>query len=557
MDWMYLVYFLLGSLLFIGAKPVGRDEWNEEYTSREQTKVLQGVMALCIMLHHMGQKTCASWQPSQYVVHGLDFFVPMGYLFVGVFFFCSGLGLIRSLRTKPDYLKGFCRRRILPLAITFYLSEIIYTVIRWLVGEKMENGQFLRYLTGWYMANFNAWYVVVIVFFYLVFWASFRFCKNEGIALSLVFLFTLAYTVLGAVVGHPKAGWPAGEWWYNSIILFPLGLLFGKFEEEVTAFFRRKYWLWLVAFFAAAILLFRWSEDAVSHTWGYYGLNGPSLRVRDSLLSAGTQWLAGIAFTGTCFLLMMKVRLGNRVLAWLGSLTLELYLMHGLFVEMFGFNFHDVARSVMYIRKVPLYMAAVLACSVPAAVLFRNFRLSVTGPLVRQGAPEGKKPARTVAAKIARWVLPLLFVGLIVSIIPMSREEARVVGGLKIKPPAGYELTFSDSRMAKWVYRGSDKKPGQIVLDEEIRGYNAEKFMTVEAVMEECFWLEDREIYVNPNGVRMVRGFCMDTSVYPERRYYVECSSHMFLLSMIEDSRYYDTQDCEEAMQQTADAIRR
>ena len=62
-DWMYLVYFLLGSLLFIGAKPVGRDEWNEEYTSREQTKVLQGVMALCIMLLHMGQKICASWQP--------------------------------------------------------------------------------------------------------------------------------------------------------------------------------------------------------------------------------------------------------------------------------------------------------------------------------------------------------------------------------------------------------------------------------------------------------------------------------------------------------------
>ena len=118
MDWMYLFYFLLALLFFFGAKSTGR-EWNEEYTSLKQTKMLQGIAALGIALHHMGQKTCAPWHPSMYTVHGLDVFVPIGYMLVGLFLFCSGLGLYRSLKSKPDYLKGFFRRRILPIIIAY------------------------------------------------------------------------------------------------------------------------------------------------------------------------------------------------------------------------------------------------------------------------------------------------------------------------------------------------------------------------------------------------------------------------------------------------------
>ena len=61
---------------------------------------------------------------------------------------------------------------------------------------------------------------------------------------------------------------------------------------------------------------------------------------------------------------------------------------------------------------------------------------------------------------------------------------------------------------------------------------------------------------MNPYGIRMVRGYSSDYSEYPDRRYYVENDSTVFLLTMIEDSRYYDPADCEEAMQQVADNIR-
>ena len=364
MDWMYLFYFLLAALMFFGAGCARRGEWNEEYTSLEQTRILRGVTALGVALHHMAQKTCAPWHPQIYMVHGLDFFIPMGFMFVGVFFFCSGLGLYKSLKTKPDYLKGFFRRRILPIVIAYYLSEILYTVIRLAMGEKMDLKTVLWYLSGLHMSNFNAWYVIAIPFFYLAFWAAFRFCKKEGGAIFRVFLFTLGYTALGAFIDHQNDWWMRGEWWYNSVILFPLGLLFGKYEKRVTAFLKKGYPFWLLLSFAAVLILKRQSDWLNNNAWGYYGEWGDPLKVPHRLLSAGFEWLVAIAYTAVCFIAMMKVKPGNRALAWLGGVTLEFCLTHGIFVELFGYDFLGFADSVVYIKSVPLFIAVVLACSV-------------------------------------------------------------------------------------------------------------------------------------------------------------------------------------------------
>ncbi len=367
---MYLVYFLLGALLFFGAEGRRGKEWNEDYTSLKQTKILLGVMALGVGLHHMAQKTCAPWHQRALIVHGLDVFVPVGYLFVAVFLFCSGLGLYKSWKTKPDYLRGFPRKRILPIVVAFYLSEIIYTAVRFAVGEKMNTAQILWYLSGLRMANYNSWYVIVIPFFYLAFYFAFKYCKREGAAILWVFLFTLAYTALGACVDHQNVWWMRGEWWYNSIILFPLGLLFGRHEARITAFLKKGYWFWLILSFAAIFGLTA-LYDRADQMWGYYrdGWNSP-LKVLFRRGTAASQWLVCLAFVAFCLLLLMKVRLGNKALSLLGGVTLEFYLIHGIFVDLFGYNFADVAKSAVYIKNVPLYMLAVLGCSLPATALF-------------------------------------------------------------------------------------------------------------------------------------------------------------------------------------------
>ena len=552
MGWIYLFYFSLASLLFFRTSFAGKGAWNEEYTSLKQTRILQGISALGVVLHHMAQKTCASWVPSKYLTHGLEFFLPLGYLFVAVFLFCSGLGLYKSYREKPDYLKNFFSHRILPVIVAFYLSELLYTGIRLLVGEKMNFVRLLWYLSGLHMANTYAWYVIVIPFFYLVFWLAFRFSKRDRTAILWVFLFTLAYTVLGAITDHQDDWWMRGEWWYNSIILFPLGLLFGKTEKQVTSFFRKGYWFWLIFTLIAFLILYRESEYLVNRRWGYYGDWGDPLKVQHRLLSAGSQWLVCILYVTLWFLLMMKLQIGNKVLALIGSLSLDLYLMHGIFVECFGYRFFDMAKSVLYIRELPLYIAAVTACSFPAALLFRMLRKSGPALFMKVKGITGR-----MMQKARKILFPALFVLLIVAgVLATRKDPARVVGNLIVAAPEGYTQKYTDSRYTVWTYTGNEKKPGQLVLDTDIRGIYAQSFATAESVLNECTWLKDPELYVNPQGIRMVRGFSPDTSESPERRYYVENGSAVFLLCMIEDSRYYNPADCEEVMQKTADSIR-
>ncbi len=571
MDGMYLFYFLLGTLIFFGAKYAGRGQWNEDYTSRERTQMLRGIAALGVALHHMAQKTCGSWHPAMYRVHGLDAFLSVGYLLVGVFFFCSGLGLYRSLRSKPDYLKGFIRRRILPLVIAFYLSEIIYTLVRLGMGEKMGFVTVLWYLSGLHMANFNAWYLIVIPFFYLAFWAAFRFCKRDGAAILWVILFTLGYTVLGAFIDHQNDWWMRGEWWYNSVMLFPAGLLFGKYEQRLTARFKRGYPVRLLLSAAAAAALFLLSEWLNGHGWGYYTVWNDPMKVPHRLMSAAMQWAAALALVVFLLLLTMKVRVGNRALGWFGAASLEFYLTHGIFVELFGFNFLDTAKSLVWIKSVPLYIAAVLLCSVAASLVFGWMWRALAGLAGKKDSLNKSRPGALKRTRFwrnaeegsrhpARYFI--LGAGLLLAagclILPElfgNGENTRVMNGLVFQIPEDYTREYTDSRYAVWKYTGNDKKPGNLILDADIRDANAQAFDSAERVLEICDFLTDTDIYVNPQGIRMARGFT-DYSGSPERRYYIESGGSVVLMCMHEDEKYYDKDDCEAILLAVADGIR-
>ena len=142
-------------------------------------------------------------------------------------------------------------------------------------------------------------------------------------------------------------------------------------------------------------------------------------------------------------------------------------------------------------------------------------------------------------------LLPSLFGG---------HENVRIMSGLKFHLPEHYVQRYSDSRYAVWEYAGKDLRPGNLILDADIRDGKGRNFSTAEEVLAECDWMTDMELYVNPQGVRMVRGFA-DYSGSPERRYYIETSGSALLMCMLEDERFYSPIDCETVMLQTADSV--
>ena len=103
-----VVAYLFIVLLFWGGKNKfgKKDEFNDDFLSLEVMKSLRGFAALGVILHHISQEYFFQEEGV------LSVFVNAGAFFVSIFFFCSGYGLLKSLDTKKDYLKGFIRKRI-------------------------------------------------------------------------------------------------------------------------------------------------------------------------------------------------------------------------------------------------------------------------------------------------------------------------------------------------------------------------------------------------------------------------------------------------------------
>lgn len=199
---IFLIYPILFVSLFFEAKISKKNEWNEEAFSLSQMKAIQGFAAVCIMLHHIAQKTCAPWINKMYIRHGLDVFVPIGYWLVGIFLFCSGYGLYVSYKKKENYFKGYFKRRVLPLILAFYSTGWLFLLVRFLMKQRMQRQDVIWFATGLKLSNPNAWFVIAMPYLYLVFYLSFRFCKNQKISIIILCAMTLAYMILGTCINH-------------------------------------------------------------------------------------------------------------------------------------------------------------------------------------------------------------------------------------------------------------------------------------------------------------------------------------------------------------------
>ncbi len=379
---IYSVYFILPLVLLWRAQFVGGKKWNDGFLSLEQTKAYQGFLAICIMCHHVGQKTAASWiQPKSRIVHGLDFFVDLGFIMVGLFLFFNGYGIYKSFHTKENYLNGFLKKRILPIILALYTTNTIYFVARILVGEKMDGQQIFYYLTSLQLCNPYTWYVIVLPFFYLAFYLAFKFIKKDGLAVLAVTAFVVAYMLFGTRVNHNDF-LLRGEWWYNCVQMFPIGIIFAKFEDRIIPHLKKYYWVYLIVALALLYPLFI-HQQVVGGRYGYYGDNPGVFAAPDLLFRRRVtlfhQTFVTIDFVFVSLLLGMKVKIGNAFLKFMGTITLEFYLIHGLFVELFGWQFDGGVRSPHHIKYVIVYLLVVFALGVPSAVLLKKLHQFILG----------------------------------------------------------------------------------------------------------------------------------------------------------------------------------
>ncbi len=403
MYFTYLVYALCIALLLWGGSFAGfkSGRLHEDSTSLDSMMSLRGFAAIGVILHHISQENAFQWAGGYGKAGELSIFVNAGYLFVAIFFFCSGYGLIKSLGTKPDYLRGFMKKRVLKtLVIPYYVSIAIYGILRFLSGEKLPAAQWICNIIGITMMNRYAWYPIIAAILYSAFYLFFRNIRNRRVCFLLMALVILLLGAGFCVNGHfawwagphnwwlspsgqrnarwwmqSQVLWISGEWWVNSCPALFIGMLVARYEAGLREWFAKRYWakLLLVLLATSGTLLLSGYVQAKFGYWTEYQGNGPDIRKK--LITYCGQIPLSMMFVVMLFTVMLKYKAANPLSRFFGKISLETYMMNLIALTVFRFLLYAAQGGAPvykpYHYNLALYFAAVFAATVLLALLYR------------------------------------------------------------------------------------------------------------------------------------------------------------------------------------------
>ena len=276
-----------------------RSLFSENNLDRGQSVSLRGLLCIMIILDHSALLT-------QTGATGL-FFKKAAFFVVGLFFALSGYGLTASWQRDRGSVKGFWSKRFKTTILPYLLLSVVAAAVRLLIGEQLTLKQaLLSFVNGKPLVRYS-WFILVMIIFYALFYlAALLSRKDRALLLVLVGFGAFALPFVLRKLGFD-------EYWYDAVWTFPLGMLWFMAYPRISSIFRRHPWLYLgiasvcAVWFVLISMRFYW--------FGYL-----------------STLLATVFVTVFIFLLMMKVRIDNLILRFLGRISLEIYLIHGLVV---------------------------------------------------------------------------------------------------------------------------------------------------------------------------------------------------------------------------------
>ena len=312
------IFILLLISLFVYLIP----RTDVDYLSNKSTKSLKGLLALLIIFHHISQK----------ITTGENFsnFEYMGRYIVALFFFLSGYGLYFQYSNNATYMENFLKKRLVRIFIPFFIFIVIYVIYRATLGEVVNVDFFLSFWKDHSNIIYNGWFINSIIVLYVIFYVSFMNKDSKISEYKLVFL-TLVYIFWKAYQDH-------GDWEYVSIMAFLLGVFWMKNRVSIDKLLEKNYFIFLVSF-SILMYVFHYYEDimkniGITNKYVYYGIVGN---------------LCTMVFVVYFLLLTNKLNFSNKYLDFLGDISFEIYMIHGLVMHYLGkFFVSSGVNDVLY-----------------------------------------------------------------------------------------------------------------------------------------------------------------------------------------------------------------
>ena len=265
---------------------------------KDKLILVKALMALLIVADHLNFFLDLGW---------LKPFKELGAPIVSVFFFISGFGLVRSWQNKGrQYLKDFIRSKFLRIVLPALLALAAYYLLLW--NPRRD------YLLDWKnLALYGtpilpfSWFAEAIVFFYLVYYLSFRYLKGKWKSAGIL-AGTLLWMAVTILIGYDWC------WWICSLS-FPSGAFFARYEKDIYAFCEAKPYRYYALLGGLGVLFLALYMPRNPYLWT----------------------LCYILIPAIVALVIAKLPLGRLhgpVLLFISGISYEIYLCHGIPMEL-------------------------------------------------------------------------------------------------------------------------------------------------------------------------------------------------------------------------------
>lgn len=337
--------------------------------SLEKTNRLRGMLIVGIFIFHF----CGMF-PYE-IVPGV------GHLLVGAFFMLSGFGLMESFKNKKNYLDDFIGKKTARLLVPVWIAGLLVLVFQWFVFDNhsiLNDQRYLFDIISGGPASTTTWFVVELIFFYMIFYVSFKYLKPKPAIVAV----TAMSLLLMALLSQQQ------PMWYGSGMMFPVGIIWSYYRDKIESV--KPHGLLIVSICATLILTYavsKYLEPAINNL--IYG-NLQCLLVGTILLASLVmrknniaQWLAALLLCNIVYyasgvqlghldnlatilplITILSIVAGLDILSpmtdFMGEISYEFYIIHGMMILVSKAWFPDLMTCLISSFVLSLVFAFVI-----------------------------------------------------------------------------------------------------------------------------------------------------------------------------------------------------